>query len=231
MADQQLIARLPEILAAHGKWWRGGDGGVRANLCDADLFGANLGWTVAGHGPIAQWLATYWWLTIRDKDGVRWLKFGCEARTLDQWDAEVAALCAQHEPTRAARYEAEIRALVALCRTLDMEESMADQPNPARAALMRLRDEFADYLRLANKKDVTGSTQAVRSELDGRIAAYRQCLSDTEKELAALPAARVSDQFDDGPLRRFVEHLQTMVPITPAQGELALAELCRRALR
>ncbi|MCA9561772.1 MAG: pentapeptide repeat-containing protein, partial [Myxococcales bacterium] len=42
VADQQLIARLPEILAAHGKWWRGGDGGVRANLCDADLSGADL---------------------------------------------------------------------------------------------------------------------------------------------------------------------------------------------
>ena len=143
--------RLPEILAAHAKWLRGEDGGVLAvlsganlidanlsganligavlidanlsgaNLIGANLSGANLGWCIAGNGAVAQWQSSYWSLTVRDSNGVRWLKYGCEAMTLGRWDDEVAGLCAKHVPDNAARYEAEIRALVALCRTLDME--------------------------------------------------------------------------------------------------------------
>ena len=92
-----------------------------ANLIGANLSGANLGWCIAGNGAVAQWQSSYWSLTVRDSNGVRWLKYGCEAMTLGRWDDEVAGLCAKHVPDNAARYEAEIRALVALCRTLDME--------------------------------------------------------------------------------------------------------------
>lgn len=35
---------LKEILEKHKKWLRGDDGGERANLSEADLFGANLSW-------------------------------------------------------------------------------------------------------------------------------------------------------------------------------------------
>jgi uncharacterized protein YjbI with pentapeptide repeats len=34
--------QLQEILALHRKWWNGEEGGVRANLHDADLYDANL---------------------------------------------------------------------------------------------------------------------------------------------------------------------------------------------
>jgi hypothetical protein len=42
MADTTLLAKLPAILDAHTKWYRGQEGGSRANLSRANLSGANL---------------------------------------------------------------------------------------------------------------------------------------------------------------------------------------------
>jgi hypothetical protein len=42
MVDAALLERLPEILAKHGAWLRGKDGGERADLSRADLSRADL---------------------------------------------------------------------------------------------------------------------------------------------------------------------------------------------
>jgi hypothetical protein len=42
LANPELLAKIPAILDAHAKWYRGQDGGSRANLSGANLSGANL---------------------------------------------------------------------------------------------------------------------------------------------------------------------------------------------
>ena len=109
-----------------------------ADLCDlsgADLSGADLRgtdlrgtdlsgakrvvWVIAEGRVIAVTGTHYWAWSYPTADG-RVLEYGCESRLLADWEANVAGLCAQHVGVdRSPAYEREIRALLALCATLD----------------------------------------------------------------------------------------------------------------
>jgi len=98
----------------------------RANLEGADLTRANLhrahlGTHVVGDGQIVTWTSTYWAMSTRDTQGVRWLQYGCETLRLAEWRQCARNLAEKHEPKRAKHYEAETLALVALCEALDEE--------------------------------------------------------------------------------------------------------------
>jgi len=102
-----------------------------AYLINANLTGANLtdddGKQWRASGRARSWGSDYVGATVQAEDGHRRLRYGCEGwRTLDEWERVVVNLCKKHEPDNAARYEAEIRALIALCRTLDMKEQTND---------------------------------------------------------------------------------------------------------
>jgi len=111
---------------------------TEADLTGAKLTGADLSYalltgailtdatgdTWKARGRASTWGSSYVATTVQSASGERMLRYGCEDwRTLDEWERDVAALCKEHEPDEAARYEAEIRALIALCRTLDMEKT------------------------------------------------------------------------------------------------------------
>jgi hypothetical protein len=94
-----------------------------ANFCGADFSGAylrsaKLPTHTVCDGQIATFCLSYWAMTTPDDKGQRWLQYGCETHTLDDWDRLAGDLAAEHHPYEADRYEAETRALVALCRTL-----------------------------------------------------------------------------------------------------------------
>lgn len=83
-----------------------------APLKGADLHGADL------HGTGVLRLYTEYEVTLYPGDPEPELAYGCERHSLSVWDATVAALCQKHSPDNPARREAEIRALIALCRTI-----------------------------------------------------------------------------------------------------------------
>ena len=89
------------------------------DLRGVDLSGADLSTHVVGHGQIATFGLRYWAMTTRDDRGVRWLQYGCETHTLDDWERLAGDLAFEHHPHEAEIYEREILALVALCRTMD----------------------------------------------------------------------------------------------------------------
>jgi hypothetical protein len=92
------------------------------DLRGVDLSGADLSTHVVGHGQIATFGLRYWAMTTRDDRGVRWLQYGCETHTLDDWERLAGDLAFEHHPHEAEIYEREILALVALCRTMDDDE-------------------------------------------------------------------------------------------------------------
>ena len=92
-----------------------------ANLRNANLLGALLNSHTVGDGQIVTWTSTYWATSTRDERGVRWLQYGCVALPLSEWRERAKELAEIHEPQKAAYYEAETLALVALCEALDEE--------------------------------------------------------------------------------------------------------------
>jgi hypothetical protein len=58
----------------------------------------------------------------------------------------------------------------------------------ADAKLRKLRGGVSSLLDIANSTDATSYTQARRSSLDGRIAAYSQCISEVDRLLANPPS-------------------------------------------
>jgi hypothetical protein len=91
-------------------------------LRGADLVGATFRTYTVGEGQVSTFNRRYWALTTCDDSGTRWLHYGCETHTLDEWDWVAGALAKKHHPDEADIYEKETRELVALCRTMDLSE-------------------------------------------------------------------------------------------------------------
>ena len=80
-----------------------------ADLGGADLRGADLGGTAVGY------VGRYEWMSWREKDGTRVLRFGCETHPLSEWATSCEALAEKHEPEKREFYARATRALVAMC--------------------------------------------------------------------------------------------------------------------
>ena len=87
-----------------------------ADLGDAYLRGADLGGTAVGY------VGRYEWMSWREKDGTRVLRFGCETHPLSEWATSCEALAEKHEPEKREFYARATQALVALCEALDAPE-------------------------------------------------------------------------------------------------------------
>ena len=72
---------LPEILAAHKKWLLGEHSGIRANLYDADLSGANL-WATIGNMREVKSLQIDTWPVTYTADI---MQIGCQCHSIDLW--------------------------------------------------------------------------------------------------------------------------------------------------
>ena len=91
---------------------------VGCDLHDCDLRGSDLRDSDLSDSGCRVWISDkYTAYTVPGENG-RILHFGCERHTLDVWEEKVKELCERYEPVHAARYEAEIQALVALCRVI-----------------------------------------------------------------------------------------------------------------
>jgi len=135
-------ADLKATLAKHAEWLSDPATGERAdlrgaNLIGADLSGANLTDALLGYADLTRanlvgtgvrvWQSDFYAAyTVPGQLG-RLLAFGCERLKLAAWDRDVAEICQEHEPERAAEYEREIRALVAMCRAIFPDEQEREQ--------------------------------------------------------------------------------------------------------
>lgn len=137
------------------------------------------------------------------------------------------------------------KAIEAHCRGEDVDEANENCPHHAKklnahraeaidgkAGLRALREEIKSLLTIANGTDTTAYTQDRRSAIDGRVAAYRQCLSEIDRLLGA-PVEIVEDpEPDDGPLLAFsVDDCGHRYDdaLADAVSELCRSELARRA--
>lgn len=101
------------------------------------------------------------------------------------------------------------------------------------AVLRRLREEIAELLRIANETDTAAYTQARRSALDGRIAAYRQCMSETDRLLAEAESQPDGEAREvDDVLRDWLERYENAKKrgFQWEEDSEALAVLAKRAL-
>lgn len=88
-----------------------------ANLTGAALQNANLTEAdLQGTGVLR--VQTSYEATVVPGQGEPMLYYGCEIFPISYWESNVGKVCARHEPEDAERYEAEIRAIIALYRTL-----------------------------------------------------------------------------------------------------------------
>ena len=121
--------RGADLRGADLRWAKLCDANLRgADLCGADLCGADLRWADLRGAGIIRIHADYE-VTLYPGDPESVLAYGCERHTLSHWDREVEAITRKHEDCKGeehvARRVAEIRAILALCRTV---------PQPVRAA-------------------------------------------------------------------------------------------------
>ena len=119
-----------------------------ANLRGADLRGADLSWAnlsganLRGAGILR--IHADYEVTLYPGDPEPVLAYGCERHALSHWDREVEAITRKHEEDKGeehfARRVAEIRAILALCRTVP-QPVRAEAPGAAEPGAAAGREE------------------------------------------------------------------------------------------
>jgi hypothetical protein len=137
---------------------------------------------------------------------------------------------ARHEAVEKIRELAE-RVEKAEARVADLESVLLVARDSADAKLRELRGEVGELLETANATNASSFTQAQRSALDGRIAAYSQCVREINRLLADPPSDVSSVDHDNGPLLEYLRVASEEGYVPYAIDKAAISELCRRALR